>query len=202
MKRVLFVDNDDKALEGLKLLLRPLDGRWEMVFANSAQAALDLFDEAPFDVVAADMFMPDMSGPELLKRIQDRFPHTVRIVMMAKKDVDVALKTVLIAHQFIAKPYELAVLDEVIERACNLHALLDNEMIKRTVGSMTTLPSLPHTHMALTQTLADSGATIKDVAKIVEKDMSMCVKILQLVNSSYFGLPRRMTNIRTPDIAL
>jgi HD-like signal output (HDOD) protein len=44
--------------------------------------------------------------------------------------------------------------------------------------------------------LADAECSLAEVTAIVEQDVAMCAKILQLVNSSFFGLAKRVTNIR------
>jgi HD-like signal output (HDOD) protein len=57
------------------------------------------------------------------------------------------------------------------------------------------LPSLPQTYLELTETLARPDASIRDVAAVIERDMAMAAKVLQLVNSAFFGLSRRVVNI-------
>jgi HD-like signal output (HDOD) protein len=48
---------------------------------------------------------------------------------------------------------------------------------------------------ALTRALADPECSLSDVTALVEQDVAMCAKLLQLVNSSFFGLAKRITNI-------
>jgi CheY-like chemotaxis protein len=61
VKRVLFVDDEPKILEGLQRLLRPQRYEWKMAFADGGEAALALLAHEPFDVVVTDMRMPGMA---------------------------------------------------------------------------------------------------------------------------------------------
>ena len=58
------------------------------------------------------------------------------------------------------------------------------------------LPSLPRTYEALTQALADPDTSLQKVAKIVEQDVGVSAKVLQLVNSAFFGIAHSMTSIQ------
>jgi HD-like signal output (HDOD) protein len=83
-----------------------------------------------------------------------------------------------------------------IERACHLKALLHDDSIRSMVGGLGELPSLPRTYHALTLALADPNASIQKIARIVEFDVGISAKVLQLVNSAFFGIARSMTNIQ------
>jgi HD-like signal output (HDOD) protein len=60
---------------------------------------------------------------------------------------------------------------------------------------MASLPSIPRRYAALSAALDRLDAPIREVASVVEKDVAMAAKVLQLVNSSFFGLPHRVANI-------
>ena len=55
MKRILFVDDEPRILEGLQRSLRPCRKQWNMSFANSGQEALDILAKSTFDVILAEM---------------------------------------------------------------------------------------------------------------------------------------------------
>jgi YesN/AraC family two-component response regulator len=58
VKRVLFVDDEPKILEGIGRMLRADRNRWDMQFALSGEAALQVFEASSFDVVISDLRMP------------------------------------------------------------------------------------------------------------------------------------------------
>ena len=195
MKRVLFVDDEQHVLDGLRNLLRRQRRVWHMSFAQGGSAALEMLASAPYDVIITDMRMPGIDGAALLKRVCAEYPGIVRIVLSGYTEMEATLRMVSVAHQFLSKPCEPERLINVVERSCRLRSLIDNEAIQKAVGKIDTLPSLPRLYSQLVQTLMNPRVGTRDVARVLEQDMSMCAKLLQLVNSSFFRLGRRITSV-------
>ncbi len=72
--------------------------------------------------------------------------------------------------------------------------LLAKESLCRLVDEIKTLPSLPALYRELTEVLRSPDASIESTARIISKDMGMTTKILQLVNSPFFGLRTFITS--------
>jgi putative nucleotidyltransferase with HDIG domain len=195
-KRILFVDDEPRVLEGLEDLLVRHRRKWEMVFATSGAAALEQMRERPFDVVVTDMRMPEMDGAALLQSVKEKHPGAVRIVLSGHSEMEATMRTVPVAHQFLHKPCDPDVLEKAVERACDLQLLTSDENIRRVVGKLQRLPSLPAVYATLRRILADEKSGAKDVARVIEQDIGMSAKVLQLVNSAFFGLGRRITTIQ------
>jgi HD-like signal output (HDOD) protein len=193
--RVLFVDDEVAVLEGLENLLRKQRREWEMTFASSGEAALAELDRRRFDVVVSDMRMPRMDGATLLQHVQERCPGTVRIVLSGYAERGAVVRSLPVAHQFLSKPCDAEALIAVIARACRLQALLQDETLRRVAGRLETLPSAPKIYAELTQAMTQDDVTSAKLARIIESDPAMVGKILQLVNSAYFGLARRITSV-------
>jgi YesN/AraC family two-component response regulator len=79
MRRILFVDDEPRILDGLKRMLHSMRREWEMVFALSGQQALDLLGSGSFNVIISDMRMPGMDGHQLLEKVRQAHPQVVRI---------------------------------------------------------------------------------------------------------------------------
>lgn len=195
-KRILFVDDEPNILDGLRRMLHGRRHEWDMTFVDGGEAALAVLAESPFDVIVSDMRMPRMDGATLLTRVQDEHPEMVRIVLSGYSEMEAALRAVPVAHQFLSKPCDSEVIRGVVERACSLQELLSTESLRATLGNIDTLPSLPRVYNQLTVALVDPDVGLDEVARIVEQDVGITAKILQLVNSSFFGLARRVDGIR------
>ena len=195
MRHILFVDDEPNILRALQILLRHNQQRWHMEFAVGGEAALAKLKEAHFDAIVADMRMPGIDGAALLKQVQARYPHMLRIVLSAYTDLESVLRVVPVAHQFTVKPCDVAALENAIERACSMQELIPDKDIRRMVGRIDKLPSLPRVHTELIRTLSDPAVTAAGVARILKQDIAMCAKLLQFVNSSFFRLAQRITNI-------
>ncbi|MGH9746867.1 MAG: HDOD domain-containing protein [Candidatus Acidiferrales bacterium] len=197
MKRVLFVDDEPSVLNSLKAMLGPQEPQWDTAFAPSAEIALDLLGKSSFDAVVSDLSMPGMDGAALLKIVCERFPTVVRIVVASQQEMNSALRAVPVAHQFLLKPCDPHMLRVAVERATSLSDVLSNKMLASIIGSVKDLPVLPRTYSALREKLADPKSAVKDVVRLVEQDIAISAKILQLVNSAFFGLPREISSLNT-----
>src|SRR5689334_13318739 len=193
--RILFVDDEASILDGLQNLLHKQRHLWHMVFSQSGEAALAELQKAPFDVIVSDMRMPGMDGATLLAAVKDSYPNVARIVLSGQAERDALIKALPIAHQFLSKPCDGEMLRVVIERACRLQRLLTDETIRTAIGKLDALPSAATTYSDLTQALASPDVGLTTVAAVVERDPAMAAKVLQLVNSAYFGLSQRITSV-------
>ena len=194
-KRILFVDDEANVLQGLQNMLRKHRGQWDTAFALGADAALAELARAPFDVVVSDMRMPGMDGATLLKRVRHEFPHVTRIVLSGHADRDAVMRALPVAHQYLSKPCDADLLRQVIEQACRLQNLLHDGAVRTIVGRVDSLPSVPRCYEALTNAIA-RGEGVAVIAGIVHADPAMTAKVLQVVNSAYFGAGRRIASVR------
>ncbi len=187
-KSILFVDDEPNILSGLKRMLRSMRKEMDFNFAEGGREALEVIEEKEIHVIVSDMRMPGMDGATLLTTVQESHPHIIRIMLTGQADDDSVMRTVGVVHQFLAKPSDPDTLKEVLTRACALQELMVNTELKGLVSSLGSLPSLPEVYNQLQEALKDPECAISDIAKIIEKDMAMSAKVLQLVNSAFFGL--------------
>ncbi len=194
MKRILFVDDEPLILAGLERMLYGLRRECTMEYANSGAAALKIMAEQPADVVVSDMRMPGMNGAELLDEIMRRYPKTVRIILSGYANEEMTLKCVGGTHQFLSKPCDCEVLRAIIRRVTAMDAWLDDERIKTLVSKLTVLPSLPALYFDILKELRSPSSDLERVGATIAQDPGMTMKILQLVNSAYFGLRRQIAS--------
>ena len=194
MRRILFVDDDPSTVQELKTMLRPMSHEWEMEFAVNGEEALGFMAKFPFDVIVSDMHMPGISGVELLDTVKKRYSRTVRIIHSEHSDKEMLLRSVKSAHQFLMKPCNAETMKYTIERACKLRDLLKNETLKEIITGINKLPSLPRLYNSIVAELYSKDASLKKVGHIISQDVSMSAKILQLVNTAFFGLPQKITD--------
>lgn len=192
MRKILFVDDEPNVLDGLKRMLFPLSKEWKMAFVSSGAQALELMAQEPFDIVVSDVRMPGMDGAELLAQVRDRYPQTVRFVLSGQSDRETVLRSVGAAHQFLAKPCNPSELKSTVDRAFALRDVFCNEQVRELVSRIGTLPALPKAYSKLVETLQSPNSSIADVGRIIEPDVAMTAKVLQMVNSAFFGVRRHV----------
>ncbi len=195
MKRILFVDDEKNVLDGLRRSLRGRRKTWEMVFAEGGEAALRELEAGSFDAVVSDMRMPGIDGAEVLRIAKEKHPDMARIVLSGQCDQETALKTVPTAHQFLSKPCEAEELQSVIERTCALREMLGDDGVRSVVGSVDALPALPAVYEELERRLADPEVCSSEIADVIAEDVAISAKVLQVVNSSFFGIPQKISDV-------
>jgi len=193
-KRVLFVDDEPYVLNGLKRMLHGMRHEWDMDFVDSGQEALARLSSSPFDVLVTDIRMPGMDGTELLTEVMRRHPHVVRIVLSGQSDEEIGLKTVGPAHQFLSKPCDAETIKATVARATALRGRLSSDELKTLISGLTSLPSLPALYQQILRALQSAETSVTDVGELIAQDVGMTAKILQIVNSSFFGLPRHVSS--------
>jgi len=194
-QKILFVDDEPMVLQGLKRMLRGMRNEWDMAFVESGEKALEMLESVPFEIIVTDMRMPGMHGAALLAEVQKKFPKIVRIVLSGDSDQDLILKSVRTAHQYLSKPCDADTLKDTVSRACTLRELLKDDMLKQVVSNIGTLPSLPRLYQEIMTELQSEDASMSKVAKIISGDVAMSAKVLQMVNSAFFALPRHIESI-------
>lgn len=193
--RILFVDDEQRILDGLRNILRRERARWDMHFALGGHAALEQMNQAPFDVLVTDMRMPGMSGVQLLEQVRHASPQTARIVLSGYAERAVVISALPVVHQYLSKPCDGETLRTAIERTLALAPVLAAPALRRLVGGLDRLPSVPALYWELRRAAVDPHVDLSSIAKIVEADPAMGTKVLQLVNSAYFGIGQHVASI-------
>lgn len=196
LKRILFVDDEPKVLDGLRRMLHSMRDEWEMTFVESAGEALRILADTECDVLVTDIRMPEMSGLELLSQVVKRYPQVVRMVLSGTVDQEITLRSTAIAHQFLVKPCNPETLRATVEHALNNRLMLENPALKQLISRMPSLPSNPAVHLQLMDALRAPGTTDSEIGAIIARDIGMTAKVLQLANSEVFGKQRQITNPR------
>ncbi len=104
-QRLLIVDDEQNILSSLRRLLRRES--YELATASTGEEALRVMKERPADVVISDYRMPGMTGTELLREIQSRWPDTVRIILSGYSEVNAIIAAINEGwiYKFITKPW-------------------------------------------------------------------------------------------------
>lgn len=192
MTSLLFVDDEPLVLDGLKRMLRSQRNEWQMDFATSGAEALAIMDGKRFDVVVSDMRMPGMDGAEFLNHVAHRFPGTVRIVLSGQAEKDRVLRLLGGCHQYLSKPCEPDILKSTVAQACRLRDRLPNDPLKQAIANVNVIASDPQLYSQLVDELLKDDPSLTQLGHIVEQDIGMTAKVMQLVSTNFFGQPRRV----------
>ncbi len=171
--KILLVDDELNILQSMQRQLRK---RFKIVIAESGDEALHALKvKGPFAVIVSDMRMPGMDGVQLLSRVKDSYPDTVRIMLTGNADQETASEAVNAGQifRFLTKPCSTAVLATSLALGVRQYNLLtaEKELLSKTVkGSITVMAEL----LSLANATAfSSGYRIKPMVENIAKELQL-----------------------------
>ena len=114
--RVLFVDDERRVLNSMRGLFRR---EFELFLTTDGAAAVKIAAEKEIDVVVADQRMPGMTGVEVLSKIKELSPRTIRILLTGYADPNAVEASINVGEvfRFLSKPCPPQHLRETLELA-------------------------------------------------------------------------------------
>ena len=132
---VLCVDDEANILNALKRLLRKESYR--LITCGSGREGLTLLAQNEVHIVISDQRMPEMSGSEFLRQVNERYPHIIRIILTGYTEVDTITKSINEGHiyKFFLKPWNDQHLTLEIRQALEQYDLIaaNKELHKKTI---------------------------------------------------------------------
>ncbi len=190
-KRILLAVADPSAGEAFR---DALGKQWVVTAVTTGTAALAEMRQQPCHVVVADLDLPELDGASLLQQVRKKYPKTIRFILAPENEHNRVMKKVLGgAHQFLAKPLDKLTLKSALEQAEAANVWIPSGKIRELAGRIRVFPTAPSLYFELVNLLKSPDATTEEVGELIGKDMAMMTKLLQVLNSAYFGLPRHVT---------
>lgn len=123
-EKVLFVDDESHILSSYQ---RQLGKSCNLETALGGDKALEQISKSgPYAVIISDQKMPKMDGIELLSRVREIAPDTVRIMLTGYADLDTAIEAVNSGYifRFLTKPCPPETLVQAVEAGKEQHKLI------------------------------------------------------------------------------
>ncbi len=166
--RVLIVDDEQSIIASLKRLLRRED--YDLHTANSGVEALAVMDaHGPFDLVMSDFRMPGMTGAELLRKVRDRCPDTIRIILSGYSEVHAIIDAINdgAIYKYLTKPWN----DE--ELKLHLRRAMEQRLLKNANAQLAAEVSrqnqkLRELNQALDRKAQDAGLGLSFTQELME----------------------------------
>jgi HD-like signal output (HDOD) protein len=194
MKRSIYIVDDQAAvLDTAILILRGLDAQWEVTGFSEPLAALAAVQAKAPDLILSDQLMPGMLGSQLLEEVRKAAPTAIRVIMSGYVSLN-KLTLITSAHQYIAKPFDIAKLRDLVRRSFAAQERIVNQGLQSMATSLRSIPSLPQVHQSLLAELQDDRTAGSAIARMVADDAGLSIKVLQLANSPLFGQGYLITN--------
>ena len=108
-KKILVVDDEQDVRETLESVLAKLE--YDPIVAASGKEALEIIQTNNIDIILSDLYMPEMDGIELLKRVKTENRNIVFLMITAHPTIETAVDAIKKgAYDYLTKPFHI---DEV-----------------------------------------------------------------------------------------
>ena len=189
-ENILFVDDEENFLQGLRLMLRGQRPHWNMTFVTSVDAACELIAENDYDAIVSDVRMPGKTGLDFLGILQsdERTADIPVIILTGNAEVDLKRTALdLGAADLLNKPVIaedlLARLRSILRlRSYQMELKAQNEVLEERVRERTR--DLEHSRLDILWRLAKAGeyrdedtgdhvARVAWVSRILAEELSL-----------------------------
>ncbi len=165
-KKILVVEDDEYVLGSIRILLAK-EG-YEVNTALNGLEALNLYRKDSYDLIIADLKMPQMDGIELLKQLKLEFPDVFLIMMTAYGSVKTAVEAMKMgAYDYVTKPVSAEEIRLIIQRAFERQNLItENKALRKELEGRFSLDNIIGKSYAMQRVydsilqVADTDATV------------------------------------------
>lgn len=133
-ERILIIEDEETLRESLKRVFQREGYQVEAV--ESAEPALELYEETNYDLILTDIILPGITGIELLKRVKEINSEQIIIIMTAFASLETAVETLRAgAYDYIVKPIIHEELKQIVKNALRQKSLQkENILLKKQMG--------------------------------------------------------------------
>jgi two-component system response regulator PilR (NtrC family) len=115
-RQILVVDDEPEVRDTLYNVLKSLD--YSPHVAASGSEALEILEREAIDVVLSDLYMPEMDGIELLKKVMMRDHKVIFLMITAHPTIETAVEAIKKgAYDYLTKPFHIEEVRLKINRA-------------------------------------------------------------------------------------
>jgi two-component system, NtrC family, response regulator AtoC len=128
--QILVIDDEAPNREALSLLLSQ-EG-YRVRSAESGEEGLELLRENPFEIIITDLFLPGVSGIDILKKVKEESPYTNVILITGNASAETAVEAMKEgAYDYITKPFNFEKLKVLVAKAVEKSRLVAENLYLR-----------------------------------------------------------------------
>ncbi len=187
MRSILLVDDEKKILSSLSRAF--FDTDYDIYTANGGEEALELLETQEVDLIISDMRMPVMDGYELLSKVKEKYPRTIRVIMSGYAEEQTIIQALVrnIGKIYILKPWNNEEVLRYVEQLFVTEDMLRSKELLALINNIDELPTISESYQKILS-LLNSDVSVKEIAEEIGKDFAISSKLLQIVNSAFFGV--------------
>lgn len=185
-RKILFINDEAATLKEANKLFQTEEYRFHL--ASSGSQAIEFMTRIPVDMVITDMRLSDTDGYQLLKKLKEKFPHVMRLIVATASDEKQVLKAIEagLARMYILKPWDGSYFKNIVSKMFETKEMLESNNLVNIMHLQDKLPTMPTLYIELCDAI-ESDTNMENVAKIIETDQSTAARVLHIANTAFFG---------------
>ena len=192
---ILFLFDTNDTESGLQQIYKETVKENNCFCTSNVTEASEIITSESIDVVICGADINGKSGIEFLKSVYDSHSQILRFLYTDSTDKELIYKSTKFIHQYITSACKPNQFISVLKNNLGLRELLNDRKLHEKLNSISSLPSPPEIYQKLMSELQKEDVSIRNVADVIKKDVSITAKILQIVNSAFFGMK---THVESP----
>ena len=125
--KILLIEDEELSREPLTKLLKAAG--YAVIGVESGEKAFQLLALEQFDIIVTDLFLPDVNGIDILKKVKERSPLTEVILITGHASAETAVKAMKEgAFDYITKPLNFEELQIIITKAVEKRQILNENV--------------------------------------------------------------------------
>ena len=127
-KRLLIVEDEETLCESLNRVLSREGYIVDTV--NTAESAIEIMQERPYDLIVTDIILPGMNGIELIRKIRQNNSEQIVVVMTAYASLETAVESLRAgAYDYIVKPVMHEEIKQIVKNSINQKVLQKENLL-------------------------------------------------------------------------
>lgn len=118
---ILVMEDEATVAKGLEMVLS--EEGYRVALAATGHEAIDTFVQKEFDLLVADLRLPDMNGMDVIKMVKEKWPRTEVVVITGYSSVNSVVTSMQLgAYDYLPKPFTEEQIKESIRCALKVKA--------------------------------------------------------------------------------
>lgn len=183
---VLFFELGDETTASLEE--RFSNAGLEVFKPEAPEAAFDVLKNEKPGIVLTEYSPKAADVVEFLKQVREQYPSTCRAVLCDESDqmkmINLLIKGIVTCY--FEKDEAMVLLVKALRHFLDVRNILKSRRLLKLVNTIDRLPTFPTIYQEFMQGI-EADSSLKEIAAIIEKDISLSSKALQIANSAFYG---------------
>ena len=192
-KLALYIKNKD-LINRIKKIINSIHVSIEISIIQDSDN-IEVINTKHIDYVLIDQEIEEENFQEVLHKI-NQYPHVVRILIAEKWTQELVIQSNLLVHLILEKSELEYELKSLLQRAYRMSNLLKEDELVKMVNSFDKLPTLKNNYLEILHHLKSSDGSMKRVAELIENDIVLSAKVLQISNMSVYARTSKVASVK------